>query len=56
VQPTVAHDAAEESPPTNQARSPMQMGVARAMAMIQKRHGPAGAVMRPIAERIAGSR
>jgi len=34
-----AADGGTESPPTNQTRSRMQMRVARATAMTQKRHG-----------------
>ena len=38
--------AAEESPPTGQARSRMQVRVARVTAMTQKRHGPPSVMKR----------
>ncbi|CVK33843.1 protein of unknown function [Methanoculleus bourgensis] len=38
--------AAEESPPTGQIRSRMQVRVARVTAMTQKRHGPPSVMKR----------
>ena len=43
--------AAEESPPTNQTRSRMQVRVARATAMTQKRYGPPSVMKRLSLER-----